>query len=408
MVNQQRVVGWCRAGRVIVPVVVSAFLGACGGGGDSAPTSTTPVDSTTPVAPSPSPTAVSTALTLDLAAPGNYAAPAYPAHYDATVLAADNTPRADPVTDRVAAVGRVLFYDKSLSLNDTIACASCHRQALGFGDSARFSTGFAGGQTTATSMRLGNLRFYRPGTAFWDKRAATVEAQAVQPIQHPVEMGFDAAHGGIAAVLAKLQAKPLYTELFVWAFGDATVTEPRVQRALAQFERAMVSTASRWDTAYAAVYDATLADKGLSLPVAGFTAQEERGRVLFIRAPADGGLGCASCHQAPTFALGPAAGGNGLDAGEAVVFKSPSLKNVSRSGAFMHDGRFATLDQVVEHYNSGVQLGPALDARLIAPNGQPRRLNLSVADKAAVVAFLRTLDDSSLVGDARFSDPFRR
>ena len=352
--------------------------------------------------------AVPAVLNISMAAPDNYTTSALPVHYDADVAAQDNTPRNDAPTDRIATLGRVLFHDRALSLNDTVACASCHRQSQGFGDAARFSSGFAGGLTTAHAMRRGNLRWYRPGTAFWDKRAATVEVQAGQPIQNAVEMGFDAAHGALAAVEAKLQALPYYPELFRAAFGDATVTEARLRRALAQFERAMASTGSRWDNAYAAVYNRALPDKGLSLPLAGFTAQEERGRVLFLQPPPQGGLGCAGCHQPPTFALSPGSLSNGLDAGETVVFKSPSLKSVGRSGAFMHDGRFSTLAQVVEHYNSGVQAGPAVDNRLLQPNGQPRRLNLSEADKAALVAFLLTLDDTTLAADPRFSDPFRR
>ena len=352
--------------------------------------------------------AVPAALSINVNAPDNYALPTLPVHYDADVQAQDNTPRNDPPTDRIATLGRVLFHDRALSINDTVSCATCHRAADGFSDPARFSSGFGGGLTTSHAMRLGNLRYYRPGTMFWDKRAATVEVQAGQPVQNSVEMGFDSLHGGLAAVEAKLQALPYYPELFLAAFGDTTVTEARIRRAIAQFERAMVSSRSRWDTAYTAVYNASLPDKGLSLPLAGFTAQEERGRVLFMLAPPQGGVGCAACHQPPTFALGPGSLSNGLDAGETVVFKSPSLKSVGRSGAFMHDGRFTTLAQVVEHYNSGVQLGAALDNRLIAGNGQPRRLNLSDADKAALVAFMLTLDDTALAADARFSDPFRR
>jgi len=352
--------------------------------------------------------AAAVVLNANIYSPDNYVAPTLPVHYDADVAAQDNTPRTPATTDRIATLGRVLFHDKALSVNDTVACATCHLQANGFSDPAQFSTGFGGGRTTAHAMRLGNVRYYRPGTMFWDKRAASVEEQAGGPIQSSVEMGFDSAHGGLPALETKLAQRAHYPELFKAAFGDSTITELRARTAIAQFERAMISASSRWDTAYAAVYNATLPDKGLSLPLAGFTAQEERGRVLFMLAPPDGGLGCAGCHRPPTFALGPASGSNGLDAGETVVFKSPSLKSVSRARAFMHDGRFATLDQVVEHYNSGVQLGPALDNRLIAGNGQPRRLNLSVADKAALVAFLLTLDDTALAADPRFADPFKR
>jgi cytochrome c peroxidase len=352
-------------------------------------------------------TAAST-LSLDLNALANYAAPALPAYYDAAVLASDNMKGGNAVTNAGATLGRVLFYDKSLSVNDTIACASCHQQASGFDDPARFSAGFSGSVFgTAHAMRLGNMRYFAPGTAFWNRRAATIENQATQPVQNPIEMGYDASHGGFAAVLAKLQALPYYVDLFTLAFGDASITEARIQDALAQFERAMVSVNSRWDTGYASVYNAALADKGLSLDLPGFTAQENRGRALFMAPLGQGGFGCAACHAPPTFALAADARSNGLDAGETTVFKAPSLKNVARSKAFMHDGRFATLDQVLNFYDDQIQAGPALDSRLVDANGRPRRLNINGADRAALVAFLNTLSDPLLVADPKLSTPFK-
>ena len=123
--------------------------------------------------------------------------------------------------------------------------------------------------------------------------------------------------------------------------------------------------------------------------------------------PQQGGLGCAGCHVPPTFALAANSLSNGLDAGETTVFKSPALKNIGLTGRFMHDGRFSTLEQVVEHYNSGVKAGPALDNRLKTANGTPRVLNLSASDKAALAAFLRTLDDSVILVNPQFSNPFR-
>ncbi len=124
--------------------------------------------------------------------------------------------------------------------------------------------------------------------------------------------------------------------------------------------------------------------------------------------PPQGGLACAGCHIPPTFALAANSQSNGLDAGETRIFKSPSLKSVGKSLFFMHDGRFSSLEQVVEHYNSGVKDGTALDNRLRTPAGTPRVLNLSAADKAALVAFLRTLDDTTLASDPRFASPFRQ
>ena len=405
------------AASAVILLALTVLLAACGGGGggtaapvETAATTLAPTPAATPdaapAAPAPATTALP-GLSIDLANLPNYAAPVLPAYYDASVLADDNTPASNRATNAAATLGRVLFYDRQLSVNNTLSCASCHQQAQGFGDPRRFSLGFAGGATTAHAMRLGNARYYAPGSMFWDKRAASLEAQATQPIQHPVEMGFDAAAGGLPALFARLQALPYYPSLFTAAFGDASVTEDRVQRALAQFQRAMVATNSRWDAGYAANYNPALPDEGLGAPIAGFTPQEERGRQLFIQGRGQGGLACAACHVPPTFALAANSRSNGLDAGETTVFKSPSLKSVSRSGAFMHDGRFSSLEQVVEHYNSGVQDGPALDNRLQAGNA-PRRLNLPEADKAALVAFLRTLDDTALPADPNFASPFTK
>lgn len=421
-----------------LPLALSLLATACGGGGGAdtaaaqvplsaevasadtafpAATGTTVADATTAAAAAPlGPQrrialsgATSAVLNLDPNALFNYAAPVVPAYYDATVLADDNTPAGNRINNAMATLGRVLFYDKQLSINNTIACASCHQQAQGFGDTPRFSSGFAGGLTTAHAMRLGNVRAYAPGSMFWDKRAASVEAQATQPIQNAVEMGFDASNGGIPALLARLQTLPYYTEIFSLIFGDTSITEARIQQALAQFERSMLAVSSRWDAGYAQTFNPAAGDRGVNTPLPNFTAQENRGRQLFMGGRGQGGLNCAACHAPPTFALTANSLSNGLDAGETRIFKSPSLKNVALSGAFMHDGRFSTLEQVVEHYNSGIQAGPALDNRLRGggAGGAPQRLNLPEADKAALVAFLRTLTDTALLSDPKFSTPFR-
>jgi cytochrome c peroxidase len=345
-------------------------------------------------------------LNLDLGNLLDYT-PQLPAHY-AGVQALDNAPAGIVASNAAATLGRVLFYDKSLSVNDTTSCASCHQQSTDFADSKRFSLGFEGNPTAVHSMRLANVRYWQPGNMFWNRRSSTLEVQATQPPQNSVEMGFDAAHGGITAFVSKLAAQPYYADLFTAAFGDPTVNEDRVQQALAQFMRGMVSTNSRWDAAYAQVFNAALPDKGLSLPTPGLTQQEDRGRHLFMALPAQGGLACATCHLPPTFALNATSGSNGLDAGETTVFKSPSLKNVAQSATFMHDGRFSSLEEVVEHYASGVKDGPALDSKMKGPDGLPRLRNIAPEDRAALVAFLKTLSDPVLATDPRFSDPFRR
>ncbi len=250
-------------------LILSTCLGlvACGGGSTSNTSAEIANELTTPAS-------VSAITTLNLSALANYAAPVLPAYYDGTVLALDNTPVNNVIDNKVATLGRVLFYDKRLSINDSISCSSCHQQSFGFDDPRKFSVGFSGSAfTDAHAMRLGNIRYYQPGSMFWDKRTASVELQASQPIQHPVEMGFVAGVGGINALVTKLSATPYYPDLFTFAFGDAVITEARIQQALAQFERAMVSTNSKWDSAYAQVYTPN-GNRGLGTPLLpNFTVQ---------------------------------------------------------------------------------------------------------------------------------------
>ena len=347
---------------------------------------------------------------LNLTSPLNYTAPTLPAHYDATVLATSNQTNDNLMTNKGATLGRVLFNDARLSFNDTKSCASCHAQSNGFVDQNRFSTGFAGGSTSAHAMRLGNIAFYRGSSMFWNKRATSIEDQATDPIQNDIEMGFDATHGGLAALITKMQALPYYPELFAWVYGDSAITQARIENALAQFERSMISSDSKWDRAYAVVYAANgnvnsnanfgLSLAGVNIPAANrFSASEENGRALFMRGP-PAGKGCAGCHEPPTFALDRNSRSNGLDLNETVVFKSPSLKNVELSGRFMHDGRFNSLEQVLAHYTSGIQAGTARDNRL--PVGG---INMTAQEQTDIVAFLKTLTDTSLNTDARFASP---
>jgi cytochrome c peroxidase len=319
----------------------------------------------------------------------------------------DNTPDGNPVTDAGATLGRVLFFDTALSRTGTLSCASCHLGSAGFADTARFSTGVPGTPNArAISMRLVNLRFFRPGRGFWDQRARSLEELSTLPIRDSTELGFTDAIGGIDSLVRRMRTLPYYAELFTLAFGDATISEPRMQRALAQYLRSIVSTRAPFDIA---MMLAGGPGANLTLDFSAFTASENRGKFLFVRPIALGGAGCSACHQSPTFTLIGDTRSNGLDAGQTELFKSPSLKNVGASRHFMHDGRFTSLDQVVEFYNSQIQEGPALDRRLIDPEtGRPVRLHLSAADKQGLVDFLRTLTDRSLALDERFTDPFRR
>lgn len=334
--------------------------------------------------------------------------PNYPVHYSNQVQNQDNSPNSNTISQEGATLGRVLFYDKNLSRTNTIACATCHKQENGFGDLAKLSLGIDGqSKTTAHSMRLGNANFYIGESMFWDKRAESIEDQSTQPVQNEVEMGFDINHGGIQAAIEKISDLPYYPVLFKAAFGSEEITEDKMQKAIAQFVRSLVSINSKFDTGFATVYNPNVPGNNVNANFSNFTAQENRGKSLFVSPPNNGGFGCAGCHQPPTFALDPNSRSNGLDLGETVIFKAPSLKNVGLDGAFMHDGRFSSLEEVIQHYSNGITNGNALDNRLRNPQGtNPVRLNISTEDSAALIAFLNTLTDDVLIKDTKFSDPF--
>jgi cytochrome c peroxidase len=332
-----------------------------------------------------------------------------PAHFTAgnvalgSVANTDNTPLANPITDAGATLGRVLFYDRRLSLNNTVSCASCHLQARGFADTAVKSLGFAGGRTHRHSMGLANARYYDRGHFFWDERAATLEAQVLAPIQDATEMGMS-----LDNLIVKLAFTSYYPQLFQQAFGDNQITSDRIASALAQFVRSMVSGNAKFDQAFAGNGQPNFAGT--------LTAQEFLGLQLFanIQGSNVNSVRCDQCHRTSAF-VSDDIHNNGLDANTTADpgagngrFKAPSLRNIALRAPYMHDGRFKTLREVVEFYNSGVQAHPNLDQRLRGPNGQPRRLGLSAAEVDALVAFMNTLTDTRLTTDQRWANPFPR
>jgi cytochrome c peroxidase len=341
----------------------------------------------------------------------NYAVIDTPAHFEVEserfhqqqpLSSADNTPASNPITDEGATLGRVLFYDKNLSANRTVACASCHKPELGFSDDRVLSVGFDGGETARHSMGLTNARYYAAGQFFWDQRAATLEDQVLMPFLDEVEMGMT-----LETLVQRVQGGPYYPELFEAAFGDMTVTPERISRALAQFIRSIVSTKSRYDVGRAQV-------SARSVDFPNFTAEENLGKFLFSSPPPRGGFACFVCHQGEGM-VPVMATSNGLDAtitdrgyGEVTgratdegTFKVPSLRNVELTAPYMHDGRFATLEEVIDHYSDGVEPSPNLSGPLAA-----FVFNMTDTQKAALVAFLKTLTDRELVEDPKFSDPF--
>jgi cytochrome c peroxidase len=310
----------------------------------------------------------------------------------------DFTPEDNPITDEGATLGRVLFYDPRLSLTNTVSCASCHRQEKAFADRDASSMGFGGKMTPRNAMGISNLRF-QPAF-FWDLRTRSLEEQVLEPVENHLEMGMETADV-LEYKLAKLD---YYPPLFKAAFGSSEVTAERISKAMAQFLRSMVAHSSRFD-------------EGQENNYKGFNARETMGMNLFF-----GKAQCSNCHQPPLFTQnwGDPIANIGLEEdyedegiGEG-HFRIPSLRNVALTGPYMHDGRFSTLREVIEHYNSGVKAHPQLDWRLkdafwdrgfLVDNG-PRQLELTEEEKDALEAFLHTLTDRHLTRHPMYSSPF--
>ena len=323
------------------------------------------------------------------------------------------TPYQYTTGDRVPTLGRVLFYDKQLSLNNSVACATCHKQASAFADNVAFSRGFENKATARNSMPIQNLAFgiltggdTFPGAGaislFWDGRQHDVRQMVLEPIANHIEMGvtdFD-------KLADKLEKTPYYKNLFKDAFGTSDVTSQRIAQGLAAFITSINS-------------NHTALDKSVVGGGSPLTPLQQQGQKLFIEK-----YDCNSCHQvqspvgyimAGTFAnigldvvyedSGVAArSGKAQDAGK---FKIPSLRNLSFTAPYMHDGRFATLEEVIDHYSTGIKANENLDGRLRDAKGAPRQFNITVGDRTALIAFLQTLDDKGVLTDPKFSNPFK-
>jgi cytochrome c peroxidase len=337
-----------------------------------------------------------------------------------TYVTKDNTV-GNAITDKGATLGRVLFYDKHLSANNTVSCASCHIQANAFGDVAIASVGI-NGTTTRHAMRLINSRFARENKFFWDERANTLELQTTQPIQNHIEMGFSGTLGDadLSTLITKLQKIGYYQELFKFAFGSETITENKIQLALAQFIRSIQSFDSKYDAGRA-----TVANDGQ--PFTNFTAQENQGKNLFITAAVfdatgsrtAGGVGCAVCHAAPEFDIDPNSRNNGIIGvlnGTGIDItntRAPSLRDIVKTngtanGPFMHTGNLATIQNVIGHYGSINRAAgnTNLDPRL-TPNGFGQKLNLTAVEVNALTAFIQTLSGTNVYVDTKWSTPFK-
>lgn len=342
----------------------------------------------------------------------NYANQQIPAYITRDNSAGNN------ITDKGAMLGRVLFYDKNLSVNNTVACASCHKQENAFSDTNIASAG-VNANTERHVMRLVNARFANEVKFFWDERAASLEQQTTMPVRNHGEMGYSGENGdeSFDDLIIKLNNIGYYKELFTFVFGTEEITESKIQSCLAQFIRSIQSFDSRYDAGR------TLA--GADAPsFSNFTQEENRGKRLFLTAPVfdtfgnrlAGGLGCAACHKEPEFDIDPETLNNGVTdilgqpGTDTSITRAPSLRDLVKpdgtsNGPFMHTGEFSTLDAVLGHYNS-IPFNENLDDRL-NPSGHGTRLNLTDEEISAVIAFLKTLSGNDIYVNEKWSNPFK-
>lgn len=345
---------------------------------------------------------------------------AFPSHLSSVGLFAR------PVERDKAVLGRVLFYDKKLSKDGKVACASCHRQEIAFSDDRAFSDGVYDRSTTRNSFALGSVANFSAyyGTDinglnairfFWDNRAETVADQSRSSMTNPNEMDMK-----MHEIVEMVQAQPYYEPLFKKAYGNNSVTEARVLEAIANFVNAMGSYQSKFDVEASKVGQTPSFVSGFSGNVvfpkdfSGFSAAENRGKALY-------NTHCSSCHSGnmgrPILQLA----NNGLDAAtvdqgvggitkkqsELGTFKVPTLRNVALTAPYMHDGRFQTLEEVIDFYSTGIQNHPNLHSDLKS-GGQPKKFNFTETEKADLIAFLNTLTDNYVTKDTRFSNPFKQ
>lgn len=354
---------------------------------------------------------------IDFNLPDNYANQVKPVY-----ITKDNV-GGNGIIDKQATLGRILFYDKNLSIDNSISCASCHKQAFAFGDTAIQSAGVSNGKTIRHSMRLINARFANESKFFWNERASSLEVQTTMPIQDHLEMGFSGqtGRGNLNTLLAKLQAIPYYPELFTWAYGDSRVTETPMQSALAQFVRSIQSFDSKYDVG-----------RGLTgndqAPFSNLSALENQGKALFLAAPIfnanseriGGGFGCQGCHQSPEFDIDPNSRNNGIIAVigstdfDVDVTRAPTLRDLTNAQGnvntpLMHTGGVKGLNNMLGHYNV-INTPPRntnLDPRL-RPNNSGQKLLMTPDEITAVVQFLRSLSGKNVYIDKKWSDPFAK
>jgi cytochrome c peroxidase len=324
----------------------------------------------------------------------------YPERFEA-YLPPINIPADNPLTEEGVELGRMLFFDERLSANNTQSCGSCHMPEFAFGDTAQYSVGIDGLSGNRNAPPIFNIGWMQDGL-FWDGRAASAENQVFEPVVNPIEL-----HTSWPDVAAKLQADDLYPFLFERAFGTEVIDSVLVAKAISQFERTLISGNAPYD-------------KYLTTGSSGWNAADEFSAYLGFAVFMDETKGdCFHCHGDITQPLytDNIFHNNGLDAaftdngrGEYTgnasdngKFKTPSLRNLLFTAPYMHDGRFQTLSEVIEHYSTGLTMSSTIDPLMkhVSTGGS----NMTPEDKGYLLMFLKSLSDSSFVNNPDFQDP---
>lgn len=345
-------------------------------------------------------------------------------------------PSITPINNDLATLGRVLFYERKLSANNTVSCGTCHQQGKAFADGLSSSAGLAMGKTPRNSPTICNVT--RQNRFFWDGREDTLVNMVLKPIGNHIEMGI----ADINTIVPKVQSLDYYKPLFTKAFGDESVSKNRIALALQEFVSSIVSFESKQDQENNMMNFADI-----------YSIDERVGRQLFMVS-----LPCASCHTGDNFVFGWAGSqfqnigleehytdkgatfmNGGGQADMEGFFKVPTLRNIALTAPYMHDGRFKSLEEVVEFYTQNIQAHPQLSGNLqtgfwgggiFLPNfpgdqdiehlakvesnatagkfGEPLRFTLSDYQKKCLVAYLKTFTDTKMITEPMYSDPFRK
>ncbi|MEZ5045720.1 MAG: cytochrome c peroxidase [Chitinophagaceae bacterium] len=304
-------------------------------------------------------------------------------------------------------LGRVLFYEKALSKNNSISCASCHKQSQAFADNVAFSAGFENRLTKRNSIAIQNLNpssitnFFGESSLFWDGRENDLNSLITKPIANHIEMGIDDE----VELMKKVNQLPYVKELALKAYERESLSVQDLSMSMARFLSIITTQNSAFDLSQSNVN-----------PGQYLTPLQKQGQFLFNNT-----YQCNNCHHpSPGSYMSSGFVNIGLDVNpqdpgrEGITnnaedfgkFKVPDLHNVSLTAPYMHDGRFATLDDVLEHYSHGIKSNEFLDFRLKNENGSPKQFNISAQDKKAIIAFLESMTDYTLLSNSMLSNPF--